>query len=823
MGDENRVPGKSSPTVRSKRRAPTPPRVGGDLPDARAKDPYTKMDRSEQLGKLVAKHVSVLQSTDWFDFILRVRKRNCLHPHVGMLPHPASPLLDDLCTYGAPATFSTPPWTVEQNDAAVARGCHKSATDYQGFLEQEMVDFINKGYYVVLPYKIVRLMENLRICPIGVVPQRDRRPRPISDYTYYGTNPDTIKTAPQEAMQFGRTLDRVLYQIHHADPKYGPVHLLKLDISDGFYRVPVRAEHIPSLGMIMPYQDGEDPLIAFPLRLPMGWTESPPYFSVLTETIIDLVNERLGHWDPPPHPLEKVASTPAPPPDARPIHYIGPPSFPDHLARRITVNELPPPRRPHRRLGRRPPLSYSDVYVDDEALLGQGSPSRLNRLRRVLFHVNDLIFRPNDATDIAAGRAEPASHKKMLKGDACWATTGIFLGWLIDTLRGTLELPPHRRQRLSDCLTTFRGRKRCSLRDVQKLLGELRSMSQGIPGCRGLFSQLQHDLQAGAGNRVRLRQPTLDHLEDLAVLAADLDSRPTRLGEVVPSHPRYKGACDAAKAGMGGVWLPPSPDDPSHHPPIVWRHPFPTQVQKRIVSTSHPLGDITNSDLELAGTIAHEWILANTTDVTESTISTGCDNTAAVSWRTKGSTTTSGPAAYLLRLASLQQRQYRYRSEVFYLPGDANVLADIASRRFDLTDTALLSLLDTIAPQAHPWELRRLPSEQHSMLTSALLCKRPPRPSLHSVPYPTPGSGPIRGSRSSPPLASAILTSRESQTRYKSSKSTPTASGTGEHPIVVNRSTLAPYEITYSRFRRRSPYWASATHAWTPPVPSIPA
>ena len=47
----------------------------------------------------------------------------------------------------------------------------------------------------------------------------------------------------------------------------------------------------------------------------------------------------------------------------------------------------------------------------------------------------------------------------------------------------------------------------------------------------------------------------------------------------------------------------------------------------------------------------------------------------------------------------LTQRKHRYRSEVFYVPGKANTLADVASRRFDLTDSQLVSLFNRIAPQ----------------------------------------------------------------------------------------------------------------------------
>mmetsp|Transcript_50704 Transcript_50704/g.122309 ORF Transcript_50704/g.122309 Transcript_50704/m.122309 type:complete len:800 (-) Transcript_50704:1111-3510(-) len=770
------------------------------------------MSRSDKLGKLIDEHVCLLQSSnhDWLEYVSKVKKRSCIPPDVGRLPHPAAPLLDELRTTGAPATFSSPPWEVEKNDEAVRRGCHQSAKEYQGFLEDEMATFVERGYYVVLPYREVRHLEGLRLCPIGVVPQRKRQPRPISDYTFYGTNADTIKRAPQEAMQFGRTLDRMLAKIHHADDRHGPVYMLMVDISDGFYRVPLRAEHIPSLGMVLPYQEGEEPHVAFPLVLPMGWTESPPFFCTLTETVIDLVNERLGHWDPPPHPLEKVAATPPPPPDDRKIKYIAPATFPDSKARRITMDELPPAKRAGRPPHKTPPLAYGDVYVDDEGLLGQGTEARLNRLRRVLLHINDLVFRPNDADDDAE-RKEPCSVKKMKQGDACWSTTHVFLGWLIDTLKGTIELPPHRKERLVKILSEIRGRKRCTEKAMHKLLGELRSMSQAIPGCRGLFSQLQYDLSQKKGHRVRLRQATQDHLEDIAVLATDLDNRPTRLGEVVPSRPRDRGASDAAKSGMGGVWFQPTDTGAYTHPPIAWRYAFPDDIQKRVVSFDNPGGDITNSDLELAATIIQEAVLAEHCDVAESTITTGCDNTAAVSWRTHGSTTTKGPAAYLLRTAGLLQRQHRYRSEVFYLPGEANVLADAASRRFDLSDSALLAHLSSIAPQIQPWLLVQVPEEVCSTVLSDLRCKRQSRPSLHSVQRPATPSGKSPGSRSWLPATSTILTSLEKQTRYTSCLPTHSSFDKGQRPVVVDPSSLTPYEITYSRYRRRSPYWVNET------------
>ena len=119
---------------------------------------------------------------------------------------------------------------------------------------------------------------------------------------------------------------------------------------------------------------------------------------------------------------------------------------------------------------------------------------------------------------------------------------------------------------------------------------------------------------------------------------------------------------DVAKTGMGGVWFPPGKPEPLAllppksarlTNPTLWHQPFSKNIQEQVVSYENPTGSITNSDLELAGTIAHDDVLANAVPVTHLTTCQLCDNTPAVAWRTKGSTTTTGPIAYLLQVSSI--------------------------------------------------------------------------------------------------------------------------------------------------------------------------
>ena len=363
---------------------------------------------------------------------------------------------------------------------------------------------IDKGYWIVLPYPAVQGLPNLRISPLGVVPQRERRPRIIVDLSFSGVNRDTAKLAPPEAMQFGCALSRILSLIQHAPPKFGPVYLLKLDIADGFYQVYLHRDDIPALGVVLPAEpDQVAPLIAFPLALPMGWTESPPFFCCLTETATDLANQALAtSWDPPRHPLETLAdakpqntpnlhdatSTPSAKDTHAPLVRRGAP-----VTRELFAHLRSQRHHPTEHGWQRRPLATVDVFVDDHVALGQGSRARLNRTRRILLHAIDAVFRPNDAQD--RERCDPISHKKLRKGDGAWNTRKTVLGWIIDTTAGTIELPPHRRERLRSLLHTFLNRKRANRNAWQSFLGELRSMALGIPGIAGFFSQLQAVLQ----------------------------------------------------------------------------------------------------------------------------------------------------------------------------------------------------------------------------------------------------------------------------------------------------------------------------------------
>ena len=154
---------------------------------------------------------------------------------------------------------------------------------------------IKRKQWVLLPADLVMDQPNLQLSPLDGVPQRDGRPRTISDYTYYHVNADTLKLAPQMAMQFGKALNRILQRIQAANPRYSPVYMPKIDVVDAFYRINLNPADSIRIGVLFPSKPGERKLIGFPLVLPIGWVKLPPAFCAGTETIADLANAILAN------------------------------------------------------------------------------------------------------------------------------------------------------------------------------------------------------------------------------------------------------------------------------------------------------------------------------------------------------------------------------------------------------------------------------------------------------------------------------------------------------------------------------------------------
>ena len=788
--------------------------------------PPVAVEVSDDLGTYIRRDVKLLRNQGWRKFVKGRRKRGDF-ADVSTLPHPASRLLQHYKTHGAPVKFSTRPWKQYTLEHALARGPHRSCMEHIEFLHEEFIDMINKQQWIILPYSEAKNLPGLRLSPPGVVPQRGRRPRWIVDYSWWHVNDETLPLAPKEAMQFGHALDRILREILLADPKLGPIYLSKLDISDGFYRINLAIDDIPKLGVVFLVKDGEEPLVAFPLVLPMGWANSPPIFSAATETSADLANDAIQRDDDPPsHPLDDLAAPMDDPVEPIPTASCAArnnPARPDPASPNPRPNPTTaPPTRLSPPDARDPSLpssskyaAYIDVFVDDFIALCQGKYNR-RRVRRILLRAVDQVFRSNDYHD-SQFRREPVSIKKLKQGDVSWNTIKTVLGWVINTTTMTIHLPQHRVDRLAEILASIPAtQKRISIKKWHKVLGELRSMSLALPGARNMFSQMQKALSSCPKTRVALTRGVHQALDDFRWMHKDIAGRPTRIAELVPLLASALGYHDASGQGAGGVWFPHESLAPRAHPtaapssdPIVWRLQWPQDIIDSLVTEDNPAGTITNSDLELAGGLLHLEAIAQHFDVRERTILSKTDNLATLFWQRKGSATSTKPPAHLLRLFGIHQRFHRYVPRHDYISGISNPMADDASRLFHLSDSQFLSYFNTTFPQHTSFRHVHLASQMTSAVISALRNKTCKAESLLVEPPPPTPIG-TSGPRSQLNWAS-VPYSKPSKTKYLSYKSSADEFVLENLQQTKLQSSLERLKITYGQLARRTSPWGPKT------------
>ena len=171
-------PSGPTSTRRSKTTATTPV----TSPPARSTKPTskpasTKTLRNNRLGTLVQSlSQQFRQAGSWEKFVASFRGPSYLSPTLEDLPHPAAELLRTWRDEGVPAESSSPPWTDAQKEECIRRGCHTSATLHSDFLREEMAEFIENRFWAVLPYDLVKHLEDLQLWPAAVKDERDRKP-----------------------------------------------------------------------------------------------------------------------------------------------------------------------------------------------------------------------------------------------------------------------------------------------------------------------------------------------------------------------------------------------------------------------------------------------------------------------------------------------------------------------------------------------------------------------------------------------------------------------------------------------------------------------
>jgi hypothetical protein len=442
-----------------------------------------------------------------------------------------------------------------------------------------------------------------------------------------------------------------------------------------------------------------------------------------------------------------------------------------------------------------------DVYLDDFMVLAQ-APRHTATLENLLHHLN-TVFRDVPQSP----RKSVVSQSKVEKGDATLSTQKRILGWDVNTESMTVHLPSHRADRLRELLHTFADKRYASRRKWQSLLGELRSMAMAIHSAKYLFCILQHGLTQNSARRFRLSSLIKYALRDWQQLVTELHQRPVPITMLVPHAPHYWAAVDASARGMGGLWLPTTLT--VDRQPYIWRHKFPASITNRLVSFQNPSGDITNSELKLAAlVVGHHTQLAHIPNRRHTNTTIATDNTPTQAWVAKGSTTSTGPPAFLLRLLAQDCRAAGSEITPAYTAGSTNTIADFLSRSFALDDAALLQTIQHRFPIQPPWKLATPPTSILSATNWALSKQLPPWEYRLDGPLPPTPAGTF-GQNSACPWH-ATPSSQDTTTRFPSCKYSLT--DIEWEPLLPPslQSRLARWKAPFVPWARPWPHWGSS-------------
>jgi len=147
--------------------------------------------------------------------------------------------------------------------------------------------------------------------------------------------------------------------------------MAKIDLTDGYYRIPLSPNASLQPALVLPNDGLKKPVIGILLSISMGWKHSPPYFCAFTETCADLMNVfPLSAWDQPyQYAIQPPTKTMPTPPLSQPTTL---PFTTTHLSH---------------------PLCYTDIYIDDFMVLAQ-HPLPTNTMNMLLHHFNTICRDP---------------------------------------------------------------------------------------------------------------------------------------------------------------------------------------------------------------------------------------------------------------------------------------------------------------------------------------------------------------------------------------------------------------------------------------------
>ena len=148
-------------------------------------------------------------------------------------------------------------------------------------------------------------------------------------------------------------------------------------------------------------------------------------------------------------------------------------------------------------------VNLVEVFVDDFiAVTNDTSKTHLSHFSKAVLHGVHSVFPPPEVTGHQG--EDPISQKKMTQGDGTWDTMKEILGWIVNGVDFTIQLPPTKCDKITTLIKQVRRMKACPLTKYQELAGKLQHASFAIVGGKGLLSPIHAALNGQKGLFLRL-------------------------------------------------------------------------------------------------------------------------------------------------------------------------------------------------------------------------------------------------------------------------------------------------------------------------------
>jgi len=350
-----------------------------------------------------------------------------------------------------------------------------------------------------------------------------------------------------------------------------------------------------------------------------------------------------------------------------------------------------------------------DVCIDDA--FGSFLENDVQRGSAIIPFVLHLFGRQlNDGEPLA--RDDLISIKKMLAEGTPSEVLPV-LGWLVDTRRMEIKLPPDKAGLWSTDIKDLIVAGSASKQELETLIGRLNHVGYIIPLARHYLNRLRSALTfAETNNRRRVKFTDLQHADLYQWLKFIHQAEEgINMNLVTYRQPSILFRSDACPFGIGGFSLTNG---------TGWRFELPPALQ----------GRVSLNCLEYLAAFVAMLVEDHYHGIPPlSCLHSQVDSTSASGWLHKSNFAEDDDHATHVRI-SRDLTDFVMKSNICltsqWFPGKENNVADSLSRDFHLSDETLTLLLQHVVPQQLPtsFVIKPLPKEIVSFIASVLLCSK---------------------------------------------------------------------------------------------------